>query len=117
MNRHLTRMALALLPLLAMAGGLWAQATQTQDMKIYLEAAVFDPLQGPKSIASNLRLPPSAPTERWIVQFQSPLTREQREMLTKEYGLKLTHYIPNQAYLERVPREALNRLREFGLHL
>lgn len=103
------------LALLAMAGIVRAQESPTGDLKIHLEAAEFDPLKGPARVAPELRLSAGSSTERWIVQFHRPLTREQRELLTKEYGLKLTAYIPNQAYLERLPSEARAKLQQLGL--
>ncbi len=117
MNHLRTRLVPALLVLLAMAGVVRAQNTQaqTEDMRIHLEAAVFDPLKGPGYMAPELRLPAGAATEHWIVQFYRPLTREQRELLTKEYGLKLTDYIPNHAYLERLSAAARERLKESAL--
>lgn len=76
MKYYTTRMASALLVLLATSGVLRAQEAQTQDLRIHLEAAVFDPLEGPGYIAPELRLPAGVPTERWIVQFHRPLTRQ-----------------------------------------
>ncbi len=92
-----------------------AQESPTADLKIHLEAMTFDPLAGPPPMAAALRLPPSAPTERWIVQFHRPLTREQRAMLSEEYGLALTDYLPNLAYVEKLAPEALDRLRQLEL--
>ena len=101
--------------LMAVAGAAGAQETRGQDMRIHLEAATFDPLRGPGPIAPELRLSAAAPNERWIVQFRAPLTREQRSMLEAEFGLKLKDYVPNLAYLERVPADRLGRLRQSPL--
>lgn len=103
--------ALALAPALAAE----AQEAPAQDTRIHLQTAVFDPLEGPPQVASALRLEAPEATERWIVQFHRPLTREQRATLTAEYGLALTDYVPNLAYLERLPPEALARVRQLDL--
>lgn len=101
--------------LLAGTTGAHAQETSREDMRVHLKAAVFDPLEGPGEIPPALRLAPAAKTERRIIQFRAPLTREQRELLRSRYGLKLTDYVPNQAYLERVPDETLKSLRQLAL--
>lgn len=87
------------------------RATEVADTRILLETGAFDPLRGPQRLPSGLRLASEAATERWIVQFKAPLTREQKAALTKDFGLKLERYIPNLAYLERVSAENLRRLR------
>jgi hypothetical protein len=97
------------------AGPAAAQERRGQDTRIHLEAATFDPLRGPGPIAPELRLLATAPNERWIVQFRAPLTREQRAQLEADFGLKLRHYVPNLAYLERVPADRLARLRQHAL--
>lgn len=116
-NSTLRRILIAfcLLAALLWSGAASAQERTTEDRRIHLEAAVFDPLQGPKLPAAAPRLGPGDSTDRWIVQFHAPLTREQRRMLTANYGLKLTQYIPNLAYLERVPQADLERLRQSEL--
>lgn len=91
-------------------------ATQETDTRILLRAVPpFDPLEDPPEMATALRLPAPEATERWIVQFQRPLTREERAMLTEEYGLALTDYVPNLAYVERLPPSALERVRQLDL--
>jgi hypothetical protein len=114
-SRHRSPLVMFLIAVLFCSGLVSAQEAGTDDGKIYLEAAVFDPLQGPGPASSALRLSPETSTDSWIVQFRAPLTRQQREMLTAEYGLKLTSYIPNLAYLERIPKERLERLRKSEL--
>ena len=87
------------------------RATETTDTRILLETGAFDPLRGPQNLPSGLRLASDTATERWIVQFKAPLTRDQRATLTRDFGLKLERYIPNLAYLERLSAENLRRLR------
>ena len=92
-----------------------AQENPSQDLRIHLQTAVFDPLAGPPPMPEALRLVSPETTERWIVQFRRPLTREQRSMLIEKYGLKLTDYVPNLAYLERLPANALAQVRGLDL--
>ena len=94
------------------AGAALAGGTPCQRVEIQLPGAVFDPLDGPADVPEELRLPPGTLTDSWIVQFRAPLTREQRQLLTAEHGLKLALYIPDHAYLERIPAARLERLRE-----
>jgi hypothetical protein len=109
------------LQVLLLIGAVWgsgaaqSQETASNDTRIHLEAAVFDPLQGPGPAPEALRLGAGIETNSWLVQFRAPLTRQQRELLIKEYGLKLTSYIPNLAYLERIPRDTVEGLRQSNL--
>lgn len=104
-----------LISLTAVATTTRGQERPAEDMRIHLKARVFDPLAGPGELPAALRLAASSATERRIVQFRAPLTRQQRELLRSEYGLKLTDYVPNLAYLERIPQETLGRLRRLDL--
>ena len=109
---------LALAVLLLAGFGAWpghAQTAPERDERILLRAAVFDPLKQPAYLAEQMAPPPAAVSERRIVQFHQPLTREQRQMLQSEYGLKLTRYVPNHAYIERVPDDAMKRLEQLEL--
>src|SRR5262245_14438130 len=81
-----------------------------EDYRVYLETAVFDPLENPPPV------PPEAKgTERRIVQFREPQTRAQRQKLVADFGLELTLYVPNQAYVERLSDDELARLQRTGL--
>jgi hypothetical protein len=92
-----------------------AQDVKVRDTRILLETGAFDPLRGPQRLPPELRLASEEATDRWIIQFRAPLTREQRERLTKDFGLKLTRYIPNLAYLERISKPDLERLRRLDI--
>ena len=119
-SRRFTRrlaaaVSLALLLLTILPCPAAAQGVQpAQDMRILLETGAFDPLRGPARIAEGLRVADSA-TEHFLVQVKAPLTRAQRAALTKEFGLALDRYIPNLAYLERVPQAQLAALRRSPL--
>lgn len=115
MTSYRSSLGFYLIALLGCAGLASAQDTRTDDGRIYLEAGAFDPLRGSGPASGALRLAAQTATDSWIVQFHAPLTRQQRELLTTEYGLKLTSYIPNLAYLERLPPERLARLRQSEL--
>ncbi|HKI06576.1 MAG TPA: S8 family serine peptidase [Thermoanaerobaculia bacterium] len=96
-----------------LAGG--ARESYAQDPMIHLEALVFDPLHFPELPTSGLKLGPENPTDRWIIQFHAPSNPEQRQMLMAKYGLRLEQYIPNSAYIERIPKADLAHLQETGL--
>jgi hypothetical protein len=115
MTNHRSSLGLLFIVLCLGAGTAAAQEPAATDGRIHLEVGTFDPLRGPGPAVGALRLPAGAATDSWIVQFHAPLTRQQRELLTTEYGLKLTSYIPNLAYLERVSPERLQRLRQSEL--
>jgi hypothetical protein len=76
-------------------------ATHDQKLFIRLEAATFDPLaEGPRipdHLLATSTAKGGAPT---IIQFTKALTREDRVRIQNRYGLKLTDYIPDFAYLE-----------------
>jgi hypothetical protein len=86
--------------------GLSLGATQEQarDMRIRLKWMEFDPL---------MTAPVTTPTgwDRWIVQFNHSLTRAERARVQREYGLRVDHYIPDGAYLERIDTGRVTDLR------
>ena len=92
-------------------------AQPAQDLRVYLRAMVFDPAEPLADISPRFQMSASAEaaTERRIIQFRSPLTRAQRAMLIEEHGLKLTDYLPNYAYVERIPSDAALRLGSLDL--
>ena len=51
----------------------------------------------------------------WIVQFAAPLAPDQIKALRAEHGLALVDFIPESAYIERIPAEAALALREHEL--
>jgi Subtilase family len=79
-------------------------------LQIRLAGLTFDPLEKPKitkelSIDENVKEP-----QHLIVQFQKPLTRKEQTHIQDKYGLKLTEYIPDFAYVEMVDPETLAKL-------
>lgn len=76
--------------------------------KIMLSSFVFDPLSDKQNL-------PKWQTKGhrkgiMIIQFKKSLTHEERYHIQNDYGLKLTDYIPNFAYLEEVSAEQLRKL-------
>lgn len=71
----------------------------------------MDPRTGPavRSAAGVVGRSPGAGV-RAVVQFRGPLTRADRRRVQREYGLALTDYVPESAYVESVPAERLDDL-------
>lgn len=84
----------------------------SRDMTIQLRSMTFDPAQGPPPMEDSLRFAPSQRSDWWIVQFQRPLTADERAALADEYGLALDDYVPNLAYVERLSPDTVERLRQ-----
>jgi len=83
-----------------------------RDHRLLISSEPFDPAgvaaSRPPSAASRTGSP-----EPVIVQFTAPLTLPDADRLKAAYGgLRLDRYVPNLAYLERVPNDVLDRLRE-----
>jgi hypothetical protein len=74
---------------------------------IRLAARTFDPIEDEPHDDEQ-----SQAGMRSIVQFTRPLTSNDRAQLQKQFGLMLTHYLPDLAYLEAVPPHVLALLRE-----
>ena len=51
----------------------------------------------------------------WIVQFNEPLGVADAERMRSEFGLRLTDFVPELAYIERVGADVAGRLREDSL--
>ena len=73
----------------------------------------FDPLEEHPTVPDNLVMEyvPDEPAY-YIVQFQEPLTEEQRALLQERYQLRLNEYIPRNAFVEWLrpeQRAALSR--------
>ena len=84
---------------------------QEKKQPIRLAGFSFDPLTEKPDLPELLRVETSpkrsTPT---IVQFKKPLTRDERAFFQGRYGLKLTSYIPELAYLEKVSLDTLLQL-------
>src|SRR5690349_5702139 len=81
--------------------------------EISLGTAVFDPSEAEplrrRSIGDRADSDPD-PNDTRIVQFFSALTGPDIERLRADYGLALTAYVPNLAYVERVDAATRRRL-------
>ena len=84
---------------------------QEKKLNIRLAGFSFDPLTETPDIPEELRVEkvPEGPAPT-IVQFKKSLTREERVHIQTRYGLKLTDYIPEYAYLEAVTTATLRKL-------
>jgi hypothetical protein len=74
---------------------------------IRLANRTFDPVEEEPGEDEQLR-----PETRSIVQFDRPLTPKDRARLQKTFGLTLTRYLPDQAYLEAVPSRVAAALEQ-----
>lgn len=86
---------------------------QTQEDRLPIRIADFnfDPVEEGLDLPKELRIDQTADTfTRYILQFRKSLTREERVRIQNEYGLKLTDYIPELAYLEMVSPDTLEKL-------
>ena len=84
-----------------------------QKLPLRLAAYTFDPLEEKHHIPeSMLRQNESNEPGYYIIQFIKSLTREERTRIQRKYGLKLTTYIPEFAYLERIPSGTLAKLQK-----
>ena len=80
-------------------------------LPIRLATVTFDPLREQPKLPDELRIDEAQPgPARFIVQFRKSLTPEERARLQTEYGLRLTEYIPEFAYLEAISAETLAAL-------
>jgi hypothetical protein len=84
---------------------------QEQSLPIRLATVTFDPLREQPKIPDELRIDEARQgPSPFIVQFRKSLTPEERAHLQTQYGLRLTEYIPEFAYLESVSAETLAAL-------
>jgi M6 family metalloprotease-like protein len=84
---------------------------QEQPLPIRLASMSFDPLQDKPEYGAERPVQwTPGPSTRSIVQFTKALTRQERARLQGEYGLTLTNYVPEYAYVENVRADVLQRL-------
>ena len=91
------------------------RSERQQDFRLLIGTEPFDPREARTSArrrgAAELSERREAAREATIVQFTAALTWPDAVRLEAAYGLKLDRYIPNLAYLERLPAETIGRLR------
>jgi hypothetical protein len=85
-----------------------------QDFRLLIGPEPFDPREV-ETLARHRGVPElsgerEAAKEATIVQFAAALTGPDVDRLVAAYGLKLDRYIPNLAYLERLPAETVARV-------
>ena len=80
---------------------------------VSLTGYTFDPLDEQPNLPEELRADPRfADPQRYIVQVNRTITREDQEHLQGDYGLQLTEYIPPFAYLEQLSKDTHARLQQ-----
>ena len=86
--------------------------SEEREITIKLAQFTFDPIIGISHVLNNLRFEGSLKTtsDVRIIQFNKPLTQEQQLQIKGNYGLSLTDYIPNYAYIELINCQMLERL-------
>lgn len=83
-------------------------------LEIAIAGYRFDPLEGVELPEDLQREGQAATGPRgegdFVVQFARPLTREDRVALAGRYRLQLHDYVPDLAYIERLPADVAGRL-------
>jgi hypothetical protein len=74
--------------------------------QVAIGAFQFDPLEEQQFDE------PSHDTNAWIVQFHAPLAGADASRLRREFGLRLSDYVPERAYVERMPKRRADALRD-----
>jgi len=112
----LSLIGLVLLVSLLGSSGLAAQPGPDKDERtILLRGYRFDPLrQDQEGVNTDLRVP--AELNYCLVQFTGRLNREQHGIVTKEIGLKLNQYVPNNTFLEKLTEEQTAQLRRLPFY-
>src|SRR5437764_9329450 len=86
-----------------------------QDFRLLIGTEPFDPREadtrGRRQVTTELSGGRQTARQAMIVQFAAALTKPDAVRLQAAYGLKLDRYIPNLAYLERLPAETVGELR------
>ena len=82
-------------------------------LDVSLVGYTFDPLVEQPNLPEELRADTRfADPQRYIVQFNRAITREDQEHLQGDYGLPFTEYIPPFAYLEPLSKDMHARLQQ-----
>jgi subtilase family protein len=83
-----------------------------QDFRLLIGTEPFDPREvAPRPSTATAAATGQAARQATLVQFSAALTTPDADRLRAAYGLVLDRYIPNLAYLERLPAETVDRLR------
>lgn len=85
------------------------------DYEVAIGTARFDPLDEQADVPARLDAPADEREPEpsgWLVQFHAPLGGDDIARLRRQYGLALTRYVPELAYLERLAVATVARLRQ-----
>lgn len=94
-----------------------AQKDTVRDYRIMINSYHFDPLRNPPQKDTALdAFNAKADSVYQLIQFKNSLTREQMNIIKKQYGLKADQYIPNFAYLERVKKSQLEKIKSLPFY-
>ena len=110
---------LLLLILFLSSAGVKAQIKDSvsRDYRIRINHYNFDPLRNPPQKDSALEeANTKADSIYQLIQFKNSLTRQQMNMLKEQHGLKINEYIPNFAYIERVGRNQLEKIKSLPFY-
>lgn len=83
-----------------------------ESFTIHIGRFAFDPLKTTKKLNDEFaraKLEPSK-SHYLVVQFNKSLDRAERDALQRKHGLKLSDYIPNRAFIEKLTKKQLKRL-------
>jgi hypothetical protein len=82
-------------------------------LEIVFGSVRFDPLERETDLPEEDNEPSTVPTELlpWFVQFREPLTADEISRLRRRYSLRLTDFVPNLAYVERLHIQTVQKLR------
>lgn len=79
-----------------------------QSFQITFGADQFDPLDEDQDLPDEDDEPGLL---AWFVQFREPLKAEDIARLRLRHGVRLTDFVPNRAYIERLPVSSVKDLR------
>ena len=84
-----------------------------KEPRLFLGSYVFDPLEDELDLPSDLRFKRAPPGPAYyVIQFTKSLTGEERIRIQRLYRLRLTEYVANYAFLEKVDPDTLKALSE-----
>jgi hypothetical protein len=85
-------------------------AGKKKDVTLKLASFTFDPLTRKPSAFKKLLTNKKQDSTTRVIQFIKPLAQDEKNRIKIEYGLRLTDYVPDFAYLERIQSVTLERL-------
>jgi Subtilase family len=97
-------------------------ADRPEQYEVTIGAYRFDPRDGPRDVPASLRADVGEAARRspkavgwYVVQFVEPVAQAQAARLSDQFGLRLSDYVPNLSFLERLEPDTLRALDEDAL--